>query len=239
MHAVVARLPAPRPGVREILVLLGALALCPLAALLIGDDAAAPLARGQALVDAERALGIHVEPAIHAWARERDWLLTASSLFYVGVHVPVAGWALVWTWYLRRDRFRLVRDLFLVTQGLLVALYVLVPTAPPRLLPGAGFTDTLSGLWGREMADSAHMLQSPYAAMPSGHVAFALVVGATFARLGDQAWLRVFGWVYPALVVAVTVVTANHLLLDAAGAVVVVACAWWLVSVRAAGSRGA
>lgn len=218
--------------------LLVALALCPLAALLIGDDAAAPLARAQALIDAERALGIHVEPAVHAWAREHGWLLTGASVFYLAAHVPVAGWALIWTWYLRRDRFAAVRDLFLITQGLLVALYVLLPTAPPRLVPGAGFTDTL-GRWGREFADSAHLLQSPYAAMPSGHVAFALVAGLTFARIGDQAWLRWFGWSYPAVVVAVTVITGHHLLLDAAGAAAVVGAAWWLVSVRAAGSRRA
>jgi hypothetical protein len=59
--------------------------------------------------------------------------------------------------------------------------------------------------------------------MPSGHVAFALVAGATFARLGDQAWLRAFGWAYPGFVVAITMLTGHHLLLDAVGAVAVVA----------------
>jgi hypothetical protein len=233
-------LPAPLPtgaAVRQTLLLLGALALCPVAALLIGDDAAAPVARAEALMDAQRALGLDVEAAVHAWALGRPWLMDAASVFYVGAHVPVAGWALVWTWYLRRDRFAAVRDAFLWTQGLLVALYVLLPTAPPRLVPGAGFTDTLSGLWGQRLADSAHLLQSPYAAMPSGHVAFALVAGATFARLGDRRWLRVFGWTYPAAVVAVTVVTGHHLLLDAAGAALVVAVAGWLVLRRHGGWR--
>jgi membrane-associated phospholipid phosphatase len=79
--------------------------------------------------------------------------------------------------------------------------------------------------WGRELADSAHLLQSPFAAVPSGHVAFALVAGMTFARLGDMAWLRAFGWVYPPLVVAVTVITAHHLVLDAVAAALVVAVA--------------
>ena len=61
-------------------------------------------------------------------------------------------------------------------------------------------------------------LWSP-AAVPSGHVAFALIAGGVFARMGDMAWLRAFGWVYAPFVVAVTVVTANHLLLDAVAAV--------------------
>ncbi|HWT25302.1 MAG TPA: phosphatase PAP2 family protein, partial [Solirubrobacteraceae bacterium] len=167
-------------------------------------------------------LGIHVEPALHAWALERPRLMQAAGSFYVFAHVPVAAWALVWTWCLRRDAFPLVRDLFLLTQAITVGLYVLAPTAPPRLVPGAGFEDTLTGLWGRELADSAHVLQSPFAAMPSGHVAFALVAGGTFAALGDRRWLRAFGRLYPPLVVLVTVLTGNHLWVDAAGAVAVV-----------------
>jgi membrane-associated phospholipid phosphatase len=75
------------------------------------------------------------------------------------------------------------------------------------------------------VADSAHLLQSPFAAMPSGHVAFALIAGGTFTVLGDRRWLRGFGRAYPPLVVTVTIVTGHHLWLDAVGAVLVVATA--------------
>jgi membrane-associated phospholipid phosphatase len=219
-------------AVRDIVLLLAALALCPVAALLIGDDAGAPVRRAEALAGAERALGLYVEPAVHAWARDRPVVLSVAGVFYVFAHVPVAGWALVWTWFLRRDAFPLVRDVFLATQLLTVALSAVAPTAPPRLVPGAGFDDTLTGLWGREFADSAHLLQSPFAAMPSGHVAFALVVGGVFAKLGDRRWLRTFGWVYAPIVVAVTVITANHLLFDAIAAAALVACAFGLAARR-------
>jgi hypothetical protein len=158
--------------------------------------------------------------------------MTAAGWFYVWAHVPVAGWAIVWTWYVRRDAYRAVRDAFLAAQVLLVATYVAVPVAPPRLLGSAGFTDTLAGLWGRELADSAHLLQSPFAAMPSGHVAFALLAGGTFALLGDLRWLRIFGWLYPPVVLAVTIATANHFWLDALGAVAVVALSVGLATVR-------
>jgi len=150
----------------------------------------------------------------------------------VWAHVPVAGWALVWTRCLRPDAYPLVRNAFLATQVLLVAVYVAIPTAPPRLLEGEGFSDTLAGLWGSELADSAHLLQSPFAAMPSGHVAFALLAGGTFALLGDRGWLRVFGWLYPPLVIAVTIATANHFWLDVLGAVALVALSVRLATVR-------
>jgi hypothetical protein len=125
-------------GAREVALLLGALALCPLAALAIGSDAAGPLARAEAIAGFERSLGLFVEPAVHGWAAGLGWLMTAAGVFYVWAHVPVAGWALIWTWYLRRDAYPVVRNAFLAAQVLLVAVYVAVPTAPPRLLPARG-----------------------------------------------------------------------------------------------------
>ena len=219
-----------RSGARQVLVLVCTLALCPLAALLIGDDAGAPVRRGEFLADAERSVGLYFEPELHRRALSHPGLMAAAGAFYVFAHIGVAAWVLVWTWCLRRDVFPFVRDTFLATQFLTVALYAVVPTAPPRLIPGSGFRDTLAGLWGREAAESAHLLQSPFAAMPSGHVAFALIAGVTFACVGDQAWLRVFGFVYPPLVVAVTIVTGHHLWLDAAGALVVVAAGFGIVT---------
>ena len=165
--------------------------------------------------------------------------MAAAGVFYLFVHLPVAAWALVWTWCLRRDAFPLVRDLFLATQATCVALYALAPTAPPRLVPGAGVADTLTGLWGRELADSAHLVQSPFAAMPSGHVAFALAAGGTFAAIGDRRWLRAFGLAYPVAVAAVTILTGHHLWLDAAGAAAVVALALAIARARHARRRGA
>jgi hypothetical protein len=212
-------------AVRQWAIATAALALCPIAALLIGNDPTGPVERARVLMDAERAVGVNPEPAVHGWTLSHPWLMDAAAVFYIVAHIGVAGWVLVWTWCIRRDRFRSVRDAFLWTQGLLVMLYVAVPTAPPRLVPGEGFTDTLSGLWGRQAADSAHLLQSPFAAVPSGHVAFALLAGITFARFGDVAWLRGVGWLYPPLMIAVTVATGNHLLVDAAASVLVVAAA--------------
>ena len=222
------------------MLLLGsALALCPVGALLIGEDSAAPVRRGMMLADLERAAGLYFEPAVHGWALGQGALMDVAGLLYVFAHIAVAAWVLVWTWWLRRDRFALVRDVFLVTQLLTVVAYLAVPTAPPRLLPRAGFEDTLTGLWGREVADSAHLLQSPFAAMPSGHVAFALIAGGAFAVLGDRRWLRRFGWLYPPLVVTVTIVTGHHLWLDAVGALLVVATATAVVVSLRGGAPGA
>lgn len=204
--------------------MLAALALCPLAALLIGTDPVAPVARARALIDVERSLDLYVEPDLQRWAIQHATTLDLTRAFYLFAHVPVAGWALIWVWYLRRDRFRLVRDTFLWLQAVLIGIYIAFPVAPPHLVPGTPAAADAPHAWGAELASSAHTLQSPFAAVPSGHVGFALVAGWVFARYGDMLWLRAFGWLYPLLVGLATLVTGNHLWLDlAAGAVVTLA----------------
>jgi hypothetical protein len=202
---------------REAAVVAGAMALCPLAALLIGDDPTAAAHRAHALAGVERDLGVHVEPAVVGWAAAHPALLSVATAFYLLAHVPVTGWALIWTWCLRRDSFARVRTIFVGTQVALAALYVLVPTLPPRLADGVGGAASTPG-WAAGVTASSHVVQSPFAAMPSGHVAFALVAGGTFALLGDRRWLRAFGWAYPVVVVAVTILTGHHLIVDAVAA---------------------
>jgi hypothetical protein len=218
----VSTLAPPGSGRRQTAVLLLALLGCPLAAWAIGSHPAGAVERARWLLGAEDALDLHVEPALNAWARGHAGLWRGLNLVYLGAHVPVTGWALIWTWHLRRDRFRELRDTVLRLQALLVVCWIALPTAPPSAVPGSGVRGSVAGSVGDGPAAAAHLLQSPFAAIPSGHVAFALVAGVVFARLGDLAWLRWFGRLYPGAIVAVVLVTGNHLWLDAvAGALAV------------------
>lgn len=185
-------------------------------ALTAPDDPASALARGQALLDVERALGLWVEPALHDWALRVPGLMGAVMLFYVWVHVPATVGALVWAWLERPEHFARARDAFLATQAVVVAGYVALPTAPPRLLGIPGLSDPLDP----RAAALAATVQSPYAAFPSGHMAFALIAGGVVLTLGHARWFRVLGALYPLVVLAVIVVTANHFWLDAAGGAV-------------------
>ncbi len=91
-----------------------------------------------------------------------------------------------------------------------------MPTAPPRFLPEWGFEDTLSQYTGIPQDSVAvNALFNPYAAIPSMHVAFALMIGWPLAKLVRPAPLKVFWALYPLLVTFVIVVTANHFLTDA------------------------
>jgi membrane-associated phospholipid phosphatase len=113
--------------------------------------------------------------------------------------------------------------MFMISMGLALVGYMVYPTAPPRYLPEWGFTDTVSNFVGTETANTASLLYNPYAAVPSVHVAFALMVGIAGARLTPIRWLRPLWYFYPVLITIVVVVTANHFWIDAAlGALVAV-----------------
>jgi hypothetical protein len=229
--------PAPPPPVAarpslvgEVARFAGLLALCPLVALVEPGDVAGAVERGRALVDVERSLGVFVEPAAHAWVAARPALLAAACVFYLLVHLPATAGALLWARHARPDAYPAVRDVLVVAQVLTVVGYLLLPTAPPRLVPELGMEDTLTAFWGAGSAGAAQTVQYAYAALPSGHVVFALVAGGTVAALARRRAVRVAAGAYPLLVVAVTVVTANHYLLDAAAAGLVVAVAAALVA---------
>lgn len=191
------------------------LALCPVVALLASGPAV-PLAHMRALVDEERALGLFFEPSLHQWTAAHPPLLLAGQVGYVVAHVPVLLAVLVWVWVARPAAFRLVRDAFVATQAIAVLGYLLVPTAPPRMIPGLGYDDVASlGTHGIE-----RVLMSPYAAMPSGHAAFALLVAGTVFTLARPWWVRVLALLYPLGVLVEITATGNHIWLDALGGAV-------------------
>jgi membrane-associated phospholipid phosphatase len=222
---------------RDVALVLAALALCPLVALVAPDEP--PLDRTRLLADAERSLGLFFEPAWHEWLSARPTLMTVAGLFYVWVHLPATIGALVWARLERPQAFPLARNTFLATQMITVIGYLLWPVAPPRMAPELGFTDTLTAVYGTSAEALAHSVQSPYAAMPSGHVAFAVVAAGTVFALVRSRVLRVGAVLYVALVVAVIVATANHFWLDAVGGAAAAAVGWLTVIVRTSAIRRA
>jgi hypothetical protein len=136
---------------------------------------------------------------------ERPSLLAVLSFLYLWGHVPATVGALVWTRLEHPRAFPLARDAFLGTQLIVVTGYLLVPTAPPRMLFGSE----------RASGGLVDMIQSPYAALPSGHVAFAVTVTGIVCSLAPWLWVRAVMALYPLLVTAVVLTTANHFWLDA------------------------
>jgi hypothetical protein len=104
----------------------------------------------------------------------------------------------------------------MVAMGIALIGYLVYPTAPPRFLPEWGFTDSVANFThvGHDNV-TVNALFNPYAAVPSMHVCFALLIGIPLSRLVRNRVGRVFWTIYPALVVFVIVATGNHFLSDA------------------------
>jgi hypothetical protein len=99
--------------------------------------------------------------------------------------------------------------------------FALLPVAPPRLFDPA-LVDTVT-----ERSDAYRALQPPgltnqYAAFPSLHFGWNLLLGIVLFKATASVLLRVSAIVGPLAMGAAVVLTANHFVLDLAGGAAVV-----------------
>jgi hypothetical protein len=174
------------------------------------------------IIDLERGTGTFFEPGLQAAILEQRWLVDAANWAYMNTHFVVTAAFLVWLYLFRNEVFYFVRNMFMVAMALALVGYAAVPTAPPRLIPESGFVDTIT-LYAGVGHDSAlvELFVNPYAAVPSMHIAFALMIAITAVLICRNLAVRAIWALYPLLVFAVVVVTANHFWLDAAAGAIV------------------
>ncbi|MGW1187127.1 bifunctional glycosyltransferase 87/phosphatase PAP2 family protein [Streptomyces sp. NPDC002559] len=109
----------------------------------------------------------------------------------------------------------------------------LYPLAPPRLMPGLGFIDTVNGVQDFAKPDYGTLtsMTNQYAAMPSLHFGWSLWCGVIVVVLAPKAWMKALGLLHPLFTVSAIVATANHWVLDAVGGAVVVSLGFGLTYV--------
>ncbi len=185
---------------------------------LVEGDANAAFAHARELISFERTLHLFVEPSVQAWGSGSRVLMDSSSWLYVNAQTTVTVSALVYLYVRHNRNFYFVRNMFMIAMTIALVGYTVFPTAPPRFMPEWGFIDSVSDFTGVHVSHaSASMsaLFNPYAAVPSMHVAFALMIGWPLARLVRHRAARILWLVYPFLMAFVIVVTANHFIVDA------------------------
>ncbi len=177
-----------------------------------------PFGDAMRIIDLERTLHVFVEPSIQAWAQNKHWLMDVADWTYLNGHFLVTLAALAWIYTRRNGSFYFVRNMFMISMALALVGYGLFPTAPPRLMPEWGFTDSVSQFL---LGSTQHIDNGPgsaflnmYAAVPSMHVCFAVMIGWSTSRLVSWRPAKVAWRLYPLLVTFVVVATANHYLAD-------------------------
>jgi hypothetical protein len=208
---------------RELAVMFGLYGLWQLAGGLSLGQAAGALKRGAQIMRAERWLHFPAEASVQRPFMRYHGLLQVLDLYYVVLHVAVTGLCLLWVFARHRDRYPVVRNTLAVATGasLLVAL---VPVAPPRLVGGSGVIDVGRVVGPTVYPATARPGLDQLSAMPSVHVAWALVVAAAIIYVVGSPW-RWLAVLYPAFTTAVVVITGNHWFADAVASVAIVAVA--------------
>jgi hypothetical protein len=166
------------------------------------------------LVDAERALGLFFEPGLQAWAEGQEWLLTFANWMYVNAHFVITTTFLIWLYIARNHAFYFVRNMFRSRWGSRSS--ATWRTRRRRRGSCRRFSDSVASFVGENAEQSANVLYNPFAAVPSMHVAFALMIAVPAIILVKRRVFKVLWGIYPFVVTFVVMVTANHFWLDAA-----------------------
>lgn len=178
-------------------------------------------ANAERLVGWERWLGIDWEGALQGAVVGSDAVVTLANWVYIFGHWPVILTVAVLLYVYRRPHYRLLRNAMFASGLIGFLFFALFPVAPPRLLE-LGLVDTVT-----ERSDAYRALQPPgltnqYAAFPSLHAGWNLLVGIVVVLAVASLGVRLLAVAGPVLMSVAVVLTANHFVLDVVGGVGVV-----------------
>jgi hypothetical protein len=213
---------ADRAGLQEIvLVLVAFLIYFYIRGLVVGRESEA-IARGLDLIRFERDLGFYWELEMQSWILNHYWAIKTMNWVYFYGHMPLVIISAFWLYIWHRRAYRLSRNAFLASGAIGVVMYALWPVAPPRLIPDAGFIDTMA-VYDRVgyNAQETEAFVNPYAALPSLHFGWSLLLGIVVFQVTKFPALKVLAVVWPVAMFFAIVMTGNHFIIDAiVGAVV-------------------
>ncbi|MGH3003619.1 MAG: phosphatase PAP2 family protein [Gaiellaceae bacterium] len=199
---------------RQVAIWFGFAVLYQLARGLADRNPTKAFANGRAVIDLETRMTHRLyELTFQQFVDQRHLLETMVSWTYWNSEFTVVGIAVLWVYIRRHDAFLAFRNSILLANMIGLIGYVLIPTAPPRLL-GVGFVDT-------HRDGFVSLAANPYAAMPSLHSADALIVGIVLFSVCRSPWAKAFWAIWPAWVWFTVMATGNHFWLDCAAGVFV------------------
>ena len=189
------------------------------------NDTDQALANARRVVNFERDAHIFSEGGLQNLAMHSDSVVSFLNHYYVFVHFPLTALFIIWVLARHPGSYRAIRTWIIAVTLAGLAIHVAFPLAPPRMLSQHGFVDTLRQ-YGPDIysADTNDSIANQYAAMPSLHFGWAVIVAAGY--IGIRRTRRsLFAIAHPVLTLLAIVATANHYWIDAGIAFVLVAMA--------------
>jgi len=194
------------------LVFAAALAYFGVRGLTEGSEASA-VSHARSLLGLERWLGVDIEAGVQSLVLDHRAIVTAANWMYIWGHWPVITITLVWLYRKHRGDYFLLRNAMFISGAIGLVIFASLPVAPPRLLPG-GYVDTVT-----ELSTSYRVLQPPalineFAAVPSLHVGWNLLVGLMIFKASKSKLAKLFAVAGPLFMATAVVLTANHYVVD-------------------------
>ncbi|MFE3515960.1 phosphatase PAP2 family protein [Streptomyces sp. NPDC059166] len=187
----------------------------------VPEQKAAALRNADWIWSLEHTVGLAFEETVNRAVNSVTWLIVSMNYYYATLHFVVTIGVLIWLFRRHPGRYAATRLILFATTAVALLGYYLFPLAPPRLMNGGAFIDTvmLHQTWGSMASGNFKHMSNQYAAMPSMHIGWSLWCGVTVCALASAPWARILGALYPMATLIVIVATANHFWLDAVGGV--------------------
>ena len=183
------------------------------------------------LIDLEKTLGIFVELDIKSFFLETSFRIDVANYLYTLCYYPSLVLFGIWAYWRHREKYKFMRTVFIISAALAFVVFALYPCAPPRFFDGnhgvenLGFVDTLFTYWDVDEG-GIQQFYNPYAAMPSLHQGWTLMIAIGIIWMTKSWFGRVLGALLPIAMFVGIISTANHFILDAVGGAIVIGIAF-------------
>jgi hypothetical protein len=192
---------------------------------LVAPSADEASSRALHIIRFEQRAGIFLEPHLQRHILDHHWLVTLFNWIYVWGYLPVIAAAGIYLYVWHRSFYNRYRNAFLLSGVIGLIIFATLPVAPPRMFPEFGFVDTVRANSKAYSSFDHPRLVNQFAAVPSFHFGWILLVGLAVLQTTRNLALKALGMVMPVAMLLSIIFTANHYLFDAAigGAIVLLA----------------
>jgi membrane-associated phospholipid phosphatase len=175
------------------------------------DDARPAFENARYLMKLEDSIGIFKELSVQSALLSYETVVHAFNIIYFYGHWPSIIAFGLYLFITKPQVYGIVRNAFLLSGAVALIFFALFPVAPPRLAT-FGIVDTLSMTVPVDYDNSP--LVNPYAALPSLHVGWCLLISLGLFLASRRLVLRAAAvLITPAMLLA-TVITGNHFFID-------------------------
>lgn len=170
-------------------------------------------ANARDLVDLEHALRIAWEEGLQDAIVGSGWIVALANWVYIWGHLPLLAVCAAWLFMRHGERFIVLRNAIFISGLIGLVIFWAYPMTPPRL----GILDVLDSVTDR--SNSYRAIQPPgltnkYAAFPSLHFGWNLLLGVVMAGAVRRWVPRLVWFLTPVAMAAAVVLTGNHYILD-------------------------